>query len=155
MLRVERVEKAGSWPVAEARDQLTLTYDERHRRRALLRTDRGEDILLDLARAVLLEEGDGLELPNGAWVSVSAAPEPLVEVRAASSLLLVRLGWHLGNRHLPAQIEGERILIRPDHVIEAMLARLGARLRSVCEPFHPEAGAYAEPSLANHAHEHH
>jgi len=155
MLRVERVEKTGNWPAANAGDQLTLTYDERHRRRALLRTDRGEEILLDLAHAVLLEEGDGLELPDGAWVLVSAAPEPLVEVRAASRLLLVRLGWHLGNRHLPAQIEGERILIRPDHVIEAMLERLGARLRSVREPFHPVAGAYAEPRVANHGHEHH
>jgi urease accessory protein len=155
MLRVERHEKAGRWPAADARDRLTLTYEERHLRRALLRTVGGEEILLDLPRAVLLEEGDGLALDSGAWIAVRAAAEALIEVRATSSGLICRLAWHLGNRHLPAQIEGERILIRPDQVIEAMLARLGAQLRSVHEPFHPEGGAYAEPRPTSHAHEHH
>jgi urease accessory protein len=114
MQRVERLEKAGSWPAASASDILTLAYEERHRRRALLRSEGGEEILLDLPRPVLLEDGDGLQLPDGGWIAVRAAPEPLIEVNAASPGLLCRLAWHLGNRHLPAQIEGDRILIRPD-----------------------------------------
>jgi urease accessory protein len=152
MLRVERLEKAGSWPRADARDAVTLTYEDRHRRRALLRTDAGEEILLDLPRAVLLEDGDGLALSDSVWIAVRAAPETLIELTATSTGLLCRLAWHLGNRHLTAQIERERILIRPDHVIEAMLEHLGAKLRPTIEPFCPEGGAYAP---TDHLHEPH
>jgi urease accessory protein len=154
MRRVERLEKAGNWPADAARDTLMLAYEDRHRRRGLLRSQGGEELLLDLPRAVLLEDGDGLLLSDGAWAAVRAAPESLIEIQAASPGLLCRFAWHLGNRHLPAQIEGARILIRPDHVIEAMLARLGARLQRVHEPFRPEGGAYAAGG-ASHAHEPH
>jgi len=37
---------------------------------------------------------------------------------------LARLAWHIGNRHLQAQIERARILIREDHVIAHMLVGL-------------------------------
>ncbi len=154
MVRVQRLEKLGGWPAANAGDVLTLSYEERHRRRALLRSGAGQDILLDLPRPVMLEDGDGLQLPDGGWIAVRAALEPLIEVSAAVPFLLCRLAWYLGNRHLPAQIDGDRILIHPDHVIEAMLTHLGARLRSVHEPFRPERGAYAITGHASHAHEH-
>jgi urease accessory protein len=142
MLRAQHVEHAGHWPAQSARGAVTLNYDERHRRRARLTTDRGEDVLLDLPRALLLAEGDGLALDDGGWIAVRAAVEPLLEVRVGPDLPC-RLAWHIGNRHLPAQIEPSRILIRPDHVIATMLARLGASLREVEEAFRPEAGAYA------------
>ena len=79
-----------------------------------------------------------------------AAPEALVEVTADQPGLLVRLAWHLGNRHLPARVEAARILIREDHVIADMLRGLGARLRHVNEPFTPERGAYD----GGHGHHH-
>ncbi|HEY2112176.1 MAG TPA: urease accessory protein UreE, partial [Dongiaceae bacterium] len=88
--------KAGSWPAADARDTFTLTYEERYRRRAMYRTTWGEDCLLDLPRAVLLEDGDGLQLPDGGFILVRADLEPVIEVRAASPAGLCRLAWHLG-----------------------------------------------------------
>jgi len=142
MLRAERVERAGHWPRERGRGTVTLAYDDRHRRRLRLTSDAGEEFLLDLPRAGLLEDGDGLALSDGGWLAVKAAAEPLIEVKAASANLLARLAWHLGNRHLPAQIEAERILIREDHVIAAMLEGLGASLRPVSAPFTPERGAY-------------
>jgi urease accessory protein len=87
-----------------------------------------------------------------ALLAVKAAPEALIEVTAPSAKQLMRLAWHLGNRHLPAQIEAERILIRDDHVIAAMLAGLGARLRPLQAPFNPERGAYHDSR--DHAHGH-
>jgi len=65
----------------------------------------------------VLHNGDGLKLEEGGFVEVKAAEEDLVEVRGRDAAAFARLAWHLGNRHLPAQIEGERILIRDDHVI--------------------------------------
>lgn len=154
MLRATRIEPAGHWPTAEARATVTLAYDDRHRRRLKLATDEGEPFLLDLPRAEVLEEGDGLALSDGSWIRVKAAPEALIEVTAASAALLLRLAWHLGNRHLPAQLEPDRILIRDDHVIAAMLEGLGATLRRLDAPFSPERGAYhGEPGHA-HGHDH-
>lgn len=151
MLRALRIERAGQWPREAARGTVTLAYDDRHRRRLRLQSDAGEPFLLDLPQAGVLGEGDGLALSDGGWLAVQAAREALLEVTAASAGLLTRLAWHLGNRHLPAQLEGARILIRDDHVIAAMLEGLGARLRRIEAPFTPERGAYAAGS---HHHDH-
>jgi urease accessory protein len=155
-LRATRILPAGSWPAESASDVLTLDYDDRFRRRRLYRGTRGTQVLLDLPEARLLRDGDGLALDAGGAVLVRAAPERLVEVTAPPALLL-RLAWHLGNRHLPAEIGPTRILIRHDHVIEAMLAGLGATLAPVEAPFNPEGGAYGEHNRAaghHHAHAH-
>jgi urease accessory protein len=95
-----------------------------------------------LPQAGVLGDGDGLALSDGTWLAVRAAPEALLEVTADSAALLLRLAWHIGNRHLPAQLAGERILIRDDAVMSAMLEGLGARLRRLEAPFAPERGAY-------------
>jgi len=152
-LRATAVESPGRWPQHQARGTVTLAYDDRHRRRIELETDAGEPFLVDLPRATLLGDGDGLALSDGTWLAVKAAPEALLEITAAAPELLARLAWHIGNRHVPAQIEAQRLLIRDDHVIAAMLEGLGARVRHLTAPFTPERGAYASPPHA-HAHAH-
>ncbi|GAA0586466.1 hypothetical protein GCM10009416_26080 [Craurococcus roseus] len=156
--RATAVKRSGEWRAAEARDTLTLDYDDRHRRRHRYAAEGGLSFLLDLPEAVVLRDGDGLALEGGGYVLVRAAPEPLVEVAAESPALLARLAWHLGNRHLPTRIEAGRLLIRDDHVIVEMLRGLGAAVRRVSEPFDPEGGAYGEhnrqPSPP-HGHGHH
>ena len=154
MLRAERIEHQGAWPSDAARGTVTLAYDDRHRRRVWVTTDAGEGFLLDLPRAGVLEDGDGIALSDGGWIAVKAAPEALIVVTAPSPELLLRIAWHLGNRHLPAQIEAGRILIRDDHVIAAMLEGLGASLRKLAAPFTPERGAYAAAPGHGHHHDH-
>ena len=154
MQRATRAEPAGRWPEPQAGGTVTLAYDDRHRRRIRLETDAGEEFLLDLAKAVALDDGDGLQLDDGRWIAVHAAPEALIEVTAEPTLL-TRLAWHLGNRHLPARIEPHRILIRRDHVIADMLSKLGATLRLIEAPFTPERGAYDEGHGHSHEHTHH
>ncbi len=149
MESVNEILPAGHWPAAEERDAVTLAYDARHRRRLRMRGERGSEFLLDLPQAVMMREGDGLKLSSGGYVRVRAAVEALLEVTAASPAELARLAWHLGNRHLAAEIGRERILIRRDHVIAEMLSRLGAGVREVSAPFNPESGAYSA-----HEHEH-
>ena len=133
---------AGHWPKEKAAGALTLDFDARHRRRIRLTTDQGEDILLDLPKAVAMADGDGLQLEDGKWLKVQAAAELIVEVRHALPTELLRLAWHLGNRHLPTEIRHQVLRIRPDHVIEEMLHRFGADLLRVQGPFQPEGGAY-------------
>jgi urease accessory protein len=86
---------------------------------------------------------------------VRAKPEPLLEVRGRDAQHLTRLAWHLGNRHLPAAIEPARILIRPDHVIAAMLLGLGAEVAAIEAPFDPEGGAYGQGPGQGAATHHH
>ncbi|MCW5747656.1 MAG: urease accessory protein UreE [Alphaproteobacteria bacterium] len=132
-------------------DSITLIYDDRYRRRLRLLGDGGTDFLLDLPEPTVLRDGDGLLLDDGGYVRVKAADEPLVEIRAGDPALFTRLAWHLGNRHLPTQIDGARMLIRDDHVIVDMLRGLGAEVRRVSAPFNPEGGAYGQ---YNHDHGH-
>ena len=117
---------------------------------------RGLEFLLDLENAVALRGGDALVLEDGRLVEVVAAPEPLVEIRGADPHHMIRVAWHLGNRHLPTQIMPKGLRIRRDHVIEAMVKGLGARVIEIEAPFDPEGGAYAGAGTGHgHAHEGH
>ena len=140
---------AGHWPKQQAADTLSLDFDARHRRRIRLTTDQGEDVLLDLPKALAMADGDGLQLDDGRWLRVQAATELIVEVRHGDADQLMRLAWHLGNRHLPTEIRGQVLRIRPDHVIEDMLRGFGANVLEVQAPFQPEGGAYS-----GHGHHH-
>ncbi len=144
---------AGDWPAQEATASIPLDFDARHRRRIRLRAENGEHLLLDLPKAVAMADGDGLQAEDGRWFRISAKPEPLLEVRATDQLALMRLAWHLGNRHTPAEVQAERILIRHDHVLAAMVEGLGGIARDVEEPFQPEGGAYGDHGHV-HAHDH-
>ena len=142
---------AGYWPKEKAAGTLTLDFDARHRRRIRLAADEGEEILLDLPKAVAMADGDGLQLEDGRWLVVQAAGELIVEIRHKDPNQLVRLAWHLGNRHLPTEIRDQVLRIRPDHVIEHMLCRFGAELKKLQAPFQPEGGAYGD---YGHHHDH-
>jgi len=124
-------------------DAVTLAYADRHRRRIRLVADSGVAFLLDLSRAKHFADGDGLELDTGGYVRVCAAPEPVLEIEAIDRASLLRIAWHLGNRHLPVQIAGDRLHIREDHVIAEMVSGLGGRITRIQAAFDPEFGAYA------------
>ncbi len=140
--RASLVVRAGAWQAADAIDRVVLDADGRRRRRIALTGERGTRFLLDLAEATTLRDGDGLTLDDGAVIAVAAKSEPLVEIAAASAAALARLAWHLGNRHAEIEIAGDRLRMRRDHVLEEMLAGLGARLTPIEAPFEPERGAY-------------
>lgn len=153
MTPITEVRPAGAWTEAAA-DRVVLDYDGRHRRRIVLTGESGATYLLDLPQAAHLRDGDGLSLPKGGVVQVIAKPEPLLEITARSAADLLRLAWHIGNRHLAAQIFADRILIRRDHVIAHMLEHQGAQVREVEAPFDPESGAYHDHAHGDHGHAH-
>ena len=142
---------AGAWNPADECDQVLVDFDRRHRRRIVLTTAAGAELLVDLPQAARLRHGDGLLLDDGGIVQVLARPEPLLDIHAHDAAGLVRIAWHLGNRHLPVQLLGSHIRIRRDHVIADMVRGLGGHVREIEAPFDPEAGAYA----GSHGHHHH
>jgi len=148
MIRATKVHAQCRWSEPAA-DTVVLDFDDRHRRRMAMTGTRGLEFLLDLENAVALRGGDALVLEDNRLIEVVAAPETLIEIRGADPHHLIRVAWHLGNRHLPTQIMAKALRIRRDHVIEAMVRGLGARVIEIEAPFDPEGGAYAG---GGHAH---
>jgi urease accessory protein len=153
MIRATEVKGQHRWSEAPA-DTVVLDFDDRHRRRMAMTGTRGLEFLLDLENAVALRGGDALVLEDGRLIEVVAAAEPLLEIKGSDPHHLIRVAWHLGNRHLPTQLMPKALRIRRDHVIEAMVKGLGARVVEIEAPFDPEGGAYAAPAH-DHAHDHH
>ncbi|MBZ6379627.1 urease accessory protein UreE [Pacificimonas flava] len=151
--RAIEVRKVSNWSGTPA-DVVELEFDDRHRRRIRLQGRDGLSFLLDLPKAAILEHGDALLLNDGRLVAVAAAAERVMDARAGSPRELARLAWHVGNRHLPAEIHADRIRLRYDHVIAAMLRGLGAAVDELDGPFAPEPGAYAGHG-GSHSHGHH
>ena len=155
MRRIYAVEPA---PIEPVEDSVRLDHDQRTRRRMVFTTEAGRPILLDMHRPVRLRDGDGLRLEDGSLVRVDAMAEALTEITAPNTAALVRIAWHLGNRHLPTQLlpgeKGGSLRIRHDHVIVEMAQGLGGTCEPVLAPFDPEGGAYAETEAAAHGHAH-
>ncbi|MBP0113500.1 MULTISPECIES: urease accessory protein UreE [Bradyrhizobium] len=154
MIRATQVKGQHRFTEAPA-DTVVLDFDDRHRRRMAMTGTRGLEFLLDLEHAVALRGGDALVLEDGRLIEVVAAPEPLLEIRGRDPHHLIRVGWHLGNRHLPTQIMAKALRVRRDHVIEAMVKGLGARVIEIEAPFDPEGGAYADAGHGHDDHAHH
>ena len=123
-------------------DQIVLDAETRHIRRKLLTAQSGLEFLVDLPLAIHLEDGDAFVLEDESLIAVLADKENLMEVTVPDIANLAKLAWHIGNRHLEAQIEPTRILLKRDAIISTMLRQLGATVREVKEKFHPEHGAY-------------
>jgi len=153
MLHAHSVVPSGAWS-GEPADTVVLDYDERYRRRVAMTGVRGLGFLLDLPEAVMLRAGDGIKLEDGRIVEVVAAPEPLVEIRAADAAALTRIAWHLGNRHLPTELMRTSLRIRRDAVIEEMARGLGGAVVAIEAPFNPEGGAYVRAPAPDHDHDH-
>ncbi|GAB6841007.1 urease accessory protein [Methylorubrum rhodinum] len=135
-------------------DRVVLDHGDRHRRRIAMRGVGGTAFLLDLAQATVLDDGDALVLDDGRLVWVEAAPERLLEIRAPTDHALKRLIWHIGNRHIPAEIGAEAVWIAQDHVLAEMVRGLGGSAEPVERPFRPEGGAYEGGHGHAHSHDH-
>ncbi|MFD1880365.1 urease accessory protein UreE [Paracoccus pacificus] len=130
-------------------DRVTLDYEARFLRRKRLTMASGAAFLADLPETVSLDPGDALLLDDGRRIAVVAAMEPCLRVTGPA---LARLAWHIGNRHTPCQIADDHLLIRADHVLEAMLRGLGAQVTPTMAPFAPEGGAYGHGRTMGHDH---
>ena len=149
-MRADAVLPAGTWDAAAEIDRVLIDFDRRHRRRiAAAHASRAGRCCSTCRRRCGCAMAMGWRW-MAACVRVCARPEPLLEIHAHDEGEMVRIAWHLGNRHLPVQLLGDRIRIRADHVIREMVEGLGGHVDAIEAPFDPEAGAYA----GGHHHHH-
>ena len=151
MPRVTSVIAAGHRHDRPVVDTVVLDYAQRNAQKVTVTGVKGGTFEIHLHEPARLRTDDLLVLDDGTLVEVVAAPEPLIEVRVADVAALARLAWHLGDRHVPVQVLPNRIRVRRDPAIEALLASLGAKVAVIEAPFEPEGGAYA----SSHGHDHH
>jgi urease accessory protein len=147
-IRVLSPAERGGRPVA---DTVILDYAQRSAQKIAVTGLKGGQFEIALAEPARLRTDDALLLDDGSVIEVVAAPEPLIEARAADLAHLARLAWHLGDRHVPTQLFANRIRVRREPAIETLLRSLGGKLTAIEAPFEPEGGAYAH----EHGHEHH
>ena len=146
MRRATHIIRSGEGQGHDARESVTLAFDDRHRRRVRLTDDGGEDFLLDLIETTRIADGDCLviEGEGGGILRVRAADEDVADIDCTAPEETARIAWHLGNRHTPVQVlDNGSLRIRYDHVLAEMAERLGASVERKRGPFEPEAGAYA------------
>ncbi len=137
--------------------RLTLPIEQRVRSRLRARLDDGRDVGLFLPRGTLLRGGDRLGSDDGLVIEVVAAAETVSTIHCDDPTLLARAAYHLGNRHIPLQVEKGWLRYQHDHVLDDMLLQMGLALVVEQAPFEPEAGAYqqaAEGHHHSHSHSH-
>jgi urease accessory protein len=135
-------------------DTVILDYAQRSAQKIAVTGVKGGSYQIDLANPTRLRTDDALLLDDGRLIEVVAAPEPLIEARAADLAQLARLAWHLGDRHVPTQLFANRIRVRVEGSVEELLKALGAKLASIEAPFEPEGGAYESAHAHGHDHAH-
>ncbi len=154
MLRATAIVRRLAVKADKVVDTVVLDHEGRHRRRIALTGEAGTEVLLDLEKPASLQDGDALKLEDGRLVRVKAADQDLVEVRAENPLRLLRVAWHIGNRHTPAEITADAIYIEDDHVLVEMVRGQGCSVTPVRRPFQPERGAYDQGGHGHHGHDH-
>ena len=133
----------------EAFDEISLSYEERFIRRKKLIANNGTEFLVNLEETVSIDENHYFELDNGKLIKVISKEENLIEITGDN---LKQIIWHIGNRHLPCQIEENRILIQDDAIILDMVLKLHGNVKKVMEKFNPEGGAYGLGRTHSHKH---
>ena len=138
--------------------EVLLEWDRRERSRFEAVDTLGRSLGVFLPRGSIVRGGDVLVAEDGSLVRVVAQPEPVLVVRAhagASPLALLRAAYHLGNRHVALELQGDRLQLAPDPVLADMLRRMHLQVDEDLAPFEPEAGAYAAHAQGGHAHHEH
>ena len=141
---------------AMALETVTLSYEVRQKARFKAVTDAGEEIGVQVQRGNILRDGTLLSNEDE-MIKVLAAPESLSRVIENDSTLFAKLCYHLGNRHVPLQIDEDGCSYQHDHVLDDMIKGLGGTVVHVHDKFEPEAGAYSGHSSKNgesHSHGH-
>lgn len=133
---------------------LTLAYDLRQKARLKTVSDAGEEVGLMLPRGMILRDGDCIKSQEGRIAKIISALEEVSVAKTDNKLLLTKASYHLGNRHMPLQIEEDNLIYLKDHVLDEMVKNLGLEISYEMRIFEPESGAYSGHTDVNHKHTH-
>jgi len=154
MLRATAIVRQPAVKADRTVDVVSLAHASRGLRRVALKGESGLDILVDLDKDTVLNDGDALKLEDGRLVRVQAAPESLLEVRAENPLRLLKAAFHLASRHAAAEITADALFVEDDPAVAELVRGQGCTVAPVTRPFHPERSVSAHACEHDHAHHH-
>ncbi len=140
-----------------------LDWDIRQKSRFAATDSLGRTLTVFLPRGTVVRGGDVLVAEDGSLVRVIAAPQPVLRITACTEhghtdrearLALLRAAYHLGNRHVPIELQPDHLQIETDHVLADMLRAMHLTVLAVQAPFEPESGAYGHAGTGGHGHSH-
>lgn len=143
---------SGEADTSESLPQLVLTFQQREKSRLKAQLSNGEEVGLFMERGTVLKAGDVLVSEHGEKIQVVAADETVSTVTADNAHRLLRIAYHLGNRHVPLQVEPQWLRYRHDHVLDDMVRLLGGTVTVETAPIQPESGAYGGGHQHGHSH---
>ena len=155
---------AGLAPVLLKRaSTIELDWDTRQKSRFDATDSLGRLLGIFLPRGTVVRGGDVLVAEDGSLVRVIAAPQAVLRIthctQHGTPFDLVRAAYHLGNRHVPIELQPDHLKIEPDHVLADMLRAMHLIVHAQSTAFEPEGGAYTAHGGAHahgdtHKHEH-
>ena len=147
----KQILRVGAPRPAPVADTLILDFAQRTATQGFVFTGKGTCIEFAFDEPPALATDDALLLDDGMVIEIVAAPEPVVEARVADPAALARIAWLLGNRHAPVQLFANRLRIRRNPEIEALLKERGVKTAVIEAPFEPDTAAAGH----DHHHDHH
>jgi urease accessory protein len=155
MPRATKVLRTGESRARGATDTLILDFDQRRAKQGFFFTGKGTCVEFDFAEPPMLATDDALVLDDGSLIDIVADSEALIEARIPDPAVLARTAWQLGNRHVPVQVFANRLRLRRNADVEALLAGLGVSLTPLVAPFSPDGATVQRDDHAHHHHEGH
>lgn len=141
---------------------LQLDWDVRQKSRFEATDSQGRALGVFLPRGTVVRGGDVLVAEDGSMVRVIAAPQPVLVIthcpEHGTPFDLMRAAYHLGNRHVPIELQPDHLKIEPDHVLADLLRSMHLIVREADAAFEPEGGAYGNAGAhahGGHGHAHH
>ena len=143
-------------PLLQRAAVLNLDWDTRQKSRFDAQDSQQRRLGVFLPRGTVVRGGDVLVAEDGSLVRVLAAEQTVLRIAPApgpqAAFELMRAAYHLGNRHVPVELQADHLKIEPDHVLSSLLNTLGMTVHTVQAPFEPEGGAYGDSALLGHSH---
>jgi len=143
MKRIIEIKESGLISKDLCHDNIILDYDSRNKRRSVMITKKKQEVILDLEGLKVINDRSVFVLEDKSYIYVEAKSEKLLKIKANSATTLNKIIWHIGNRHVPAEIKENSIFIAYDYVLEDMIKKLGGDIKIVNRAFNPEKGAYS------------
>ena len=123
--------------------KLTLNSAQRRIFRGKRLSDCNKELHLQLPRKGKLNDGDILSTNQSKiFVQIIAQKENLIEIKTKSNLELIKVAYHLGNRHVEVEIHENILFVKSDYIIEKLLKNFEVKYIKVHKKFFPEIGAF-------------
>lgn len=88
-------------------------------------TDHGNEIGIRLAQRTELKDGDILYMDDKNMIVIEVMPDDVLVIQPRSIREMGEIAHKLGNRHLPAQFEGDAMVVQYDYLVEEQLTQDG------------------------------